>query len=442
MTPYDPPNEPPNEPLREACAPMRHGPARLRCDFLLWASGQGISCYAIDLQGHGESEGARGLRGFFETFDDLAKDLLQLHDLVSEETGGVVPIYWLGCSMGAAVCCRASQIAPRCGLAGMVMLAPMISLDKVAQKSILGPIKNKHIAPIGGLLSFLVPTLPLIAKSNSVLAQQIDEEVGAPASPGDPTPPTQRKRTPEAARAGHSASARATRRGSPRRLRYHLDAAPPTSMRLHPPPALPPLAVPQRRHQLHGVCARARRPSFQHDVQRLHSAVWPQDARVCRMPSDADDPRERRHHDRAGGLRPAVRARVVRAQDPGPDFWPGRPAGCHQNLCQWEGEGWAPEGASGPGSAARPQHVAFDHDGARLREGLTCGRRVDLPRGQPRDGGACTGAVAAAPPLSLAGQATLRRAQRRQGRMRHAQRGCDVRLRCEDDRARPVGVWH
>ena len=52
----------------------------------------------------------------------------------------------------------------------------VISLEKVFQKSVLGPIKNKHLAPVGGLLSFLVPTLPLIAKSESVLAQQIDKE--------------------------------------------------------------------------------------------------------------------------------------------------------------------------------------------------------------------------------------------------------------------------
>ena len=66
---------------------------------------------------------------------------------------GKLPVFWLGCSMGGAVACRAAQIQPSCGVAGMVMLAPMISLDKVSQKSVLGPIKNKHIAPIGGLRS-------------------------------------------------------------------------------------------------------------------------------------------------------------------------------------------------------------------------------------------------------------------------------------------------
>ena len=162
------------------CANFPGGPHSTWDDSILQhLADEGISCYAMDLQGHGESEGARQLRGYFEEFDDLAIDLLQLHKVVREETGSELPIYWLGCSMGAAVACRATQINPDCGVSGMVMLAPMISLDKVFQKSVLGPIKNKHIAPIGGLLAFLVPTLPLIAKSESVLAQQIDKEVHA-----------------------------------------------------------------------------------------------------------------------------------------------------------------------------------------------------------------------------------------------------------------------
>eukprot|EP00966_Prymnesium_polylepis_P130903 3027431-Prymnesium_polylepis.1 len=244
------------------CATYPGGPHSTWDDSILQhLADAGISCYAIDLQGHGESEGARGLRGFFEAFDDLAIDLLQLHDVVREETGGTLPICewrarslrsftgrrirhprpqigsdapwavpWLAAphrSSRIAVCGGRSQTlhamsealgaihhrdtslsagtqphrlpgalllawrwlasprAPRrvalhcdrTGVSGMVMLAPMISLDKVTQKSVLGPIKNKHLVPIGGLLSFLVPTLPLIAKSESVLAQQIDREV-------------------------------------------------------------------------------------------------------------------------------------------------------------------------------------------------------------------------------------------------------------------------
>jgi len=159
------------------CATYPGGPHSIWDDSILQhLVDAGISCYAFDLQGHGESEGARGLRGFFEAFDDLAIDLLQLHEVVKGETGGQLPIYWLGCSMGGAVACRAAQMRPACGVAGMVMLAPMISLDGVSQKAVLGPIKNKHLAPLGGVLSFLVPTLPLIAKSDTLQAQHIDKE--------------------------------------------------------------------------------------------------------------------------------------------------------------------------------------------------------------------------------------------------------------------------
>ena len=138
----------------------------------------GISCYAIDLQGHGESEGARGLRGFFERFDDLAEDVLLLHDVVKKETGGALPIFWCGASMGGAVAGRAAQMLPH-SAAGLVMLAPMISLEKVAEKAILGPIRNRHLKPVAGFLSWLLPTLPLIKKSDSVLAQQLDQEFRA-----------------------------------------------------------------------------------------------------------------------------------------------------------------------------------------------------------------------------------------------------------------------
>jgi len=143
----------------------------------------GLSVYAIDLQGHGESEGARGLRGFFEHFDDLSDDVLLLHDEVARETGSGLPIFWLGTSMGGAVAARAAQMLQKQtrphALAGLVMLAPMISLEKVAEKILWGPIRNRHLKPVAGFLSWLLPALPLIKKSDSVLAQQLDDEFRA-----------------------------------------------------------------------------------------------------------------------------------------------------------------------------------------------------------------------------------------------------------------------
>jgi alpha-beta hydrolase superfamily lysophospholipase len=141
----------------------------------------GISCYAIDLQSHGESEGTRGLRAYFEQFDDLVFDALQLHDAVVRETGGALPIFWLGTSMGGAVAARASQLRPNC-MAGLAMLAPMISLEKVAEKKLIGPIRNRHLSGVAPLLSWLLPTLPLINKSESEHAQQLDVEFQADAT--------------------------------------------------------------------------------------------------------------------------------------------------------------------------------------------------------------------------------------------------------------------
>ena len=161
------------------CADQPGGPHSTWNDSILaHLVAAGISVYAIDLQGHGESEGARGLRGFFEKFDDLAGDALLLHEEVQRETGGGLPIFWLGTSMGGAVAARAAQMRPRC-MSGLVMIAPMISLEKVAEKSVFGPIRNRHLKPVAGFLSWLLPALPLIKKSDSVLAQQLDDEFRA-----------------------------------------------------------------------------------------------------------------------------------------------------------------------------------------------------------------------------------------------------------------------
>lgn len=138
----------------------------------------GFSCFTMDQQGHGESEGARGLRGFFEHFGDLVTDSLQLHDAVAMETGGELPIFWVAASMGGAVAARAAQQRPGC-MAGLVTLAPMLSLTKVAEQKIFLNVRNKDLLPVASLLSWLLPTLPLVAKSESVLAQQLDVEFKA-----------------------------------------------------------------------------------------------------------------------------------------------------------------------------------------------------------------------------------------------------------------------
>ena len=64
----------------------------------------------------------------------LASDLLAVTDAVGASTSK--PIFWLAISMGGAVASRALQMRPN-AVAGIVLLAPMISLTKVCGGSVL-----------------------------------------------------------------------------------------------------------------------------------------------------------------------------------------------------------------------------------------------------------------------------------------------------------------
>ena len=64
----------------------------------------------------------------------LASDLLAVTDAIGASTSK--PIFWLAISMGGAVVSRALQMQPD-AVAGVVLLAPMISLTKVCGGSVL-----------------------------------------------------------------------------------------------------------------------------------------------------------------------------------------------------------------------------------------------------------------------------------------------------------------
>ena len=64
------------------------------------------------------------------TVHSLASDLLAVTDAAGASTSE--PIFWLAISMGGAVVSRALQLRPD-AVAGVVLLAPMISLTKVRE---------------------------------------------------------------------------------------------------------------------------------------------------------------------------------------------------------------------------------------------------------------------------------------------------------------------
>ena len=123
----------------------------------------GLNVVVIENQGLGNSDRVRpGVDAFFESFDDLANDLLTIHDDVLKTTPSL-PIFWLGISMGGGVIARASQLRPKAA-AGIVMLAPMISLTTVREEYIVPAlgIRNRHLYPIMDTVSKWLPTLCVV----------------------------------------------------------------------------------------------------------------------------------------------------------------------------------------------------------------------------------------------------------------------------------------
>mmetsp|Transcript_5887 Transcript_5887/g.8330 ORF Transcript_5887/g.8330 Transcript_5887/m.8330 type:complete len:300 (+) Transcript_5887:205-1104(+) len=110
----------------------------------------GFDVIAVDLPGHGKSE---GMRGYVSSASVLVKDGLVIAEEAYKVHGDKMPLYFVGSSMGGAI---ALAVAEEFGdkVAGVVLLAPMLSLD-VAE-----PLKYV----LKGL-SYVVPTFALIPSS-------------------------------------------------------------------------------------------------------------------------------------------------------------------------------------------------------------------------------------------------------------------------------------
>lgn len=117
-------------------------------------NGAGITVRALDLHGHGHSEDKRGLRCFVESFDDYVDDVLR----VAREAPK--PLFLLGHSMGGCVSLHAAMKSAM--FDGVILLAPMISLEKVSKKGL-----NPYIRPLSALLSIVCPSASIVAASSS-----------------------------------------------------------------------------------------------------------------------------------------------------------------------------------------------------------------------------------------------------------------------------------
>ena len=111
---------------------------------------QNIKSYALELRGHGKSE---GIRCYVDSFDEFIYDL---HALIAEIKiiYPSTPIYLLGESMGGAVAIKYTIIYPYV-VSGVILLAPMCGIPKD-----LEPPLYKAYSLIA--MSYLFPTWGLI----------------------------------------------------------------------------------------------------------------------------------------------------------------------------------------------------------------------------------------------------------------------------------------
>lgn len=138
----------------------------------------GFEVHALDHQSHGRSEGARGLRCFFEKFDDLPKEATAyIKDVVLRDAGGdSLPLFLLAISMGGATAIRMVQMEPSL-YRGMVLYAPMISLQLVRMQKIACCITNGHLEPLAHTLSAYAPTLPVGKPARNEMHPTMQQEM-------------------------------------------------------------------------------------------------------------------------------------------------------------------------------------------------------------------------------------------------------------------------
>mmetsp|Transcript_33748 Transcript_33748/g.82814 ORF Transcript_33748/g.82814 Transcript_33748/m.82814 type:complete len:324 (+) Transcript_33748:96-1067(+) len=131
----------------------------------------GFSVYAVDHQGHGRSDCARGKRCFFERVDDLVDDFTQFVRLVRAEVGPKLPAFMLGMSMGGYVVVN-SAIKDEKLVDGVVLLAPMLSLNKLASRGL-----NRLLLPLLSVISMFLPTLPMAETARNTKFPSTQREV-------------------------------------------------------------------------------------------------------------------------------------------------------------------------------------------------------------------------------------------------------------------------
>ena len=121
---------------------------------------RGVSLYLLDLQGHGQSDSARGARAHVECFDDYAHDVLQFaREIVIPELRDLrhicppPPLFLYGQSLGGGIVVRVSQLSAGhisgYPIHGLVCGAPLIQIGSSLPRRTVWKVR---------ILSWLWPT--------------------------------------------------------------------------------------------------------------------------------------------------------------------------------------------------------------------------------------------------------------------------------------------
>lgn len=140
---------------------------------------RGISVAALDHAGHGRSDGARRLRGYVERFEHHVQNTLGMLSALDDAENSRThkwpgfendkPLFLLGESMGGHVALLAAEQAQKvhASFRGTVLLAPMLSLEKVKMYGI-----NRLLVSVGKQVSEHLPTLKLVSSPTQPLGEE------------------------------------------------------------------------------------------------------------------------------------------------------------------------------------------------------------------------------------------------------------------------------
>ncbi|KAK9051731.1 hypothetical protein SSX86_028359 [Deinandra increscens subsp. villosa] len=137
----------------------------------IFLAGNGFACFALDMEGHGRSE---GLKAFVPDVDAVVEDYLAFFTSIVDSTDrsyGNVPKFLFGESMGGAICLL-TQFSRSDFFDGAILIAPMCKIsDKVRPKWPIPEILM-FVSKFAPTLA-IVPTADLVDKSVKVPEKRV-----------------------------------------------------------------------------------------------------------------------------------------------------------------------------------------------------------------------------------------------------------------------------